>query len=179
MDIKKIPCGKKPPEEINVIIEIPSGSGPVKYEFDKEAGALMVDRLLNVSMSYPCNYGFIPNTLSDDGDPCDVLVVTEMPLVPGCVIPVRPVAVLLMEDESGGDEKILAVPTSKVSSQYDHIHSNFDLPQNLIGKITHFFENYKTLEKNKWVKVEGWANADKAKELIRKAIDRAKKKKGK
>ena len=123
-------------------------------------------------MTYPCNYGFIPGTLSDDGDPCDVLVIIDMPLVPGCVIPVRPIGVLLMEDESGLDEKILAVPTSKVCPQYDNIKSHFDLPQNILGKITHFFENYKTLEKDKWVKVEGWSNADKAKELIREAIAR-------
>jgi inorganic pyrophosphatase len=179
MDIKKIPFGKNPPEEINVVIEIPSGSDPVKYEFDKKSGALFVDRFLNVSMTYPGNYGFIPNTLSGDGDPCDVIVVADMPLIPGCVVSVRPIGVLLMEDESGQDEKILAVPTSKISTQYNNVKSYFDLPENMLGKITHFFENYKTLEKNKWVKVEGWADADKAKEMILKAIARAKSKKSK
>ena len=141
MDIKKIPCGANPPEEVNVLIEIPSGADPVKYELDKKSGALIVDRFLQVSMTYPCNYGFIPKTLSDDGDPTDVLVIVDMPLVPGCVIPVRPIGVLLMEDESGGDEKILAVPTEKICPHYAKIKSYFDLSQTMLCKITHFFEN--------------------------------------
>jgi len=174
MDIKKIPCGSAVPEEINVIIEIPSGSYPVKYEFDKDSGALFVDRFLQVSMTYPCNYGFIPNTLSGDGDPCDVLVIVDMPLVAGCVIPARPIGVLLMEDESGIDEKILAVPTKKANPHYANIESYLDLPQSVLDKITHFFENYKTLEKDKWVKIKGWADAQKAKKMILEAIDRAK-----
>jgi inorganic pyrophosphatase len=174
MDIKKIPCGANPPEEVNVLIEIPSGADPVKYELDKKSGALIVDRFLQVSMTYPCNYGFIPKTLSDDGDPTDVLVIVDMPLVPGCVIPVRPIGVLLMEDESGGDEKILAVPTEKICPHYAKIKSYFDLSQTMLCKITHFFENYKTLEKNKWVKIKGWGNAAKAKEMILESIARAK-----
>ena len=177
MDITRIPCGENPPEEVNVLIEIPSGSYPIKYEFDKKSGALFVDRLLQVSMSYPCNYGFIPKTLSEDGDPCDVLVIIGMPLIPGCVIPVRPIGVLLMEDEAGGDEKILAVPTNKTSSQHADITSYFDLPQSMLCKIIHFFENYKSLDKDKWVKVKGWGDATQAKEMIVKAIERAKKKK--
>ena len=176
MDITKIPCGDNPPEEVNVLIEIPSGSQPVKYELDKKSGALFVDRVLQVSMTYPCNYGFIPKTLSKDGDPCDVLVIMDMPLVAGSVIAVRAIGVLLMEDEAGGDEKILAVPTKKVSPHYVDIKSYFDLTQSMLCKIIHFFENYKSLEKNKWVKIKGWGDAAKAKEMILEAIDRRAKK---
>lgn len=172
MDIKKIPCGKNPPEEINVLIEITSGTAPVKYEFDKESGALFVDRFLQVSMSYPCNYGFIPNTLSGDGDACDVLVIADMPLMPGCVVPARPIGVLLMEDEAGVDEKILAVPTKKSNPYYASIDSYEDLPKVMLDRISHFFESYKKLDKDKWVKIQGWANADKAKELIKAAMTR-------
>lgn len=174
MNINNIPYGKNPPEEVNVLIEITSGTAPVKYEFDKQSGALFVDRFLNVSMTYPCNYGFIPNTLSGDGDPCDVLVIVDMPLIPGCVVPVRPIGVLLMEDESGTDEKILAVPTDKVHAYYSSVRSYEDLPKAMLDKISHFFEYYKKLDKNKWVKVQGWDGIEKAKELILASMTRAK-----
>lgn len=174
MDIKKIPVGKKAPEEVNVIIEVPAGSDPVKYEIDKESGAIFVDRFLSTAMHYPCDYGFIPHTLSDDGDPADVLVVGRYPVVAGAVIAVRPVGVLLMEDEAGMDEKILAVPTSKLTPFYDNIKEYTDLPKILLDQIKHFFEHYKDLEPNKWVKVTGWKGSKEAQELITKAIEAAK-----
>lgn len=172
MDIQKISSGKNVPEEINVIIEISGNSYPIKYELDKESGTLFVDRFIQTSMVYPCNYGFIPHTLSDDGDPTDVLVIVDMPLVPGCVIPARPIGVLLMEDESGFDEKILAVPTTKAYPYYKNIESYKDLPEIIIEKIEHFFKNYKALEKEKWVKIIGWENKERAKELITEARER-------
>ncbi len=174
VDLKKIEIGTNPPEEVNVIIEIPAGSNPVKYEFDKASGALFVDRFIQVAMHYPCNYGFIPHTLSYDGDPCDVLVISDFPVVPGSVIQARPIGVLLMEDESGFDEKILAVPTTKLSQYYIDIKSYKDLPDIVVQRITHFFENYKILEQNKWVKVQGWKDADHAKHKINESIARAK-----
>ncbi|MEZ5691241.1 MAG: inorganic diphosphatase [Rickettsiales bacterium] len=173
MDISKIPAGKNPPHNVNVIIEVPQGSLPIKYEIDKDSGALFVDRFLQTPMFYPCNYGFIPQTLSGDGDPADVLVVGAYPLTPSSVIAVRPVGVLMMEDESGQDEKILAVPQSKLTPLYDEIASYSDLPDSLIAQIKHFFEHYKDLEKGKWVKVTGWDNAEKAGQLIQEAIERA------
>lgn len=173
MDLTKIPAGKNPPHEINVVIEVPLGGYPVKYEIDKDSCALFVDRFLHTSMVYPCNYGFIPHTLSGDGDPCDVLVVSEIPVVPGCVIACRPIGVLMMNDESGEDEKILAVPISKLNPFYDNIKSYSDLPEILIQKISHFFEHYKDLEKGKWVKVTGWADSEKAQQLIQEAQVRA------
>jgi inorganic pyrophosphatase len=173
MDISKISSGKKLPHEINVIIEIPGGGQPVKYEFDKESGALFVDRFMQVSMSYPCNYGFIPHTLSEDGDPCDVLVLVDTPVIPGCVIKARPIGVLMMEDEAGFDEKILAVPMEKEHPYYANIKSYKDLPEITLRKIKHFFENYKSLEEGKWVKVKDWEDADKAKELITRSVERA------
>lgn len=175
MDIKKIKIGEKAPDEFNVIIEIPAQEGHIKYEFDKDAGVIIVDRFNKAPMYYPCNYGFIPHTLSNDGDPCDVLVLTNFPIIPGCVIKVRPVAVLLMTDESGEDEKILAVPTTKIDSSFDHIKDINDINKNITERIQHFFENYKKLDKNKWVKVEGWKDCATAKTLINKSIVRAKK----
>ncbi len=172
MDLVKIAAGKNPPHEVNVVIEVPLGGDPVKYEMDKESGAVFVDRFLHTSMQYPCNYGFIPHTLSGDGDPADVLVVGTLPVIPGCVLAARPIGVLLMEDESGQDEKILAVPTSKLDPFYDNIKSYKDLPESFIAKIAHFFEHYKDLEKGKWVKVIGWDDAPKAFELIREAMMR-------
>lgn len=172
MDLVKVPVGKNPPHEVNVVIEVPLGGDPVKYEMDKESGAVFVDRFLHTSMQYPCNYGFIPHTLSGDGDPADVLVVGSLPVIPGCVIAVRPIGVLLMEDESGVDEKILAVPTTKLDPFYANIQSYKDLPESFIAKISHFFEHYKDLEKGKWVKVLGWDDAPKAMELIREAMVR-------
>ncbi|MBP9792353.1 MAG: inorganic diphosphatase [Rickettsiales bacterium] len=177
MDINKISYGKDAPKEVNVIIEIAGNSDPVKYEICKDSGALFVDRFVQTSMHYPCNYGFIPHTLSEDGDPTDVLVIVDMPLVPGCVIPVRPIGVLLMEDESGLDEKILAVPTKKSHPLYKNIESYKDLEEITIEKIEHFFRNYKALEKDKWVKIIGWDDKNKAQELITEAIERNKTKK--
>lgn len=171
MFLDKIPATTKN-GDFNVIIEIPMNGSPVKYEFDKDASAIIVDRFMQVSMSYPCNYGFIPHTLSNDGDPADVLVITQYPVIPGAIITVRPVGVLMMEDESGMDEKILAVPISKLDITFDYIQNIDDVPEMLKEKINHFFEHYKKLEKNKWVKVVGWKNADKAKEIIAEAIAR-------
>ncbi|MCE3255641.1 MAG: inorganic pyrophosphatase [Rickettsiaceae bacterium] len=175
MDISKISPGKNLPEQINVIIEVPMNSDPVKYEMDKESGAIFVDRFLATPMFYPCNYGFIPGTLSDDGDPADVLVVSDYPVIPGSVIAAKPVGVLIMEDEKGMDEKILAVPAKKLNSQFENVENYTDLPASLIGKISHFFERYKDLEKGKWVKIKGFEDASKAKELILEAYQRAEK----
>lgn len=171
MFIDKIPAKTKD-GNFNVIIEIAANSSPVKYEFDKDSGAIMVDRFMQVAMSYPCNYGFIPHSLSGDGDPADVLVMSQYPVMGGAVIAVRPVGVLLMEDESGVDEKILAVPISKLDVAYDHIKDIDDVPAVMKERIMHFFENYKKLEKNKWVKIIGWDNAAKARILIEEAINR-------
>lgn len=170
MDISKVPVGKDAPWDVNVIIEVPMGSEPIKYEICKDSGALYVDRFLHTAMVYPCNYGFIPHTLSGDGDPADVLVVGRRPLMPGCVLAVRPIGVLLMEDEGGQDEKILAVPQSRLHPFFHDVKSYKDLPPILIEQIAHFFEHYKDLEKNKWVKVLGWKDAEVAAELIQQAI---------
>ena len=170
MSINDIPAGKNLPEEINVIIEIPANSSPVKYEVDKDTGALMVDRFMATPMFYPCNYGYIPNTLSEDGDPLDVLVVTPYPLINGAVIRCRPVGVLKMEDESGLDAKLMAVPVDKLSTIYQDVKEATDLPPLLLQQVEHFFENYKDLEKGKWVKVQGWADAEEAKSEIEKAV---------
>ena len=170
MSINDIPAGKNIPDEINVIIEIPANSDPVKYEVDKETGALMVDRFMATSMFYPCNYGYIPNTLSEDGDPLDVLVPTPYPLINGAVIKCRPVGVLKMEDESGIDAKLIAVPVDKLSVIYREVQQATDLPALLLQQIEHFFEHYKDLEKGKWVKVQGWADAAEAKAEIVKSV---------
>ena len=176
MRIDAISIGKNPPDEVNVIIEVPVGGEPIKYEMDKDAGTLVVDRFLYTAMRYPGNYGFIPHTLSDDGDPCDVLVANTRAIVPGAVIAVRPVGVLFMEDEAGGDEKIIAVPTSKLTQRYDKVINYRDLPEITLQQIQHFFEHYKDLEPKKWVKVLRWGNADEARKLIVEGIERAKKK---
>ena len=176
MDISKIPVGRNPPWDINAIIEIPLGGEPVKYELDKDSGAMFVDRFLHTAMFYPANYGFIPHTLSGDGDPCDVLVANTRAIVPGAVMSVRPVGVLLMEDEAGGDEKIIAVPSSKLTQRYDKIRNVGDLPEITVQQIQHFFEHYKDLEKGKWVKVLKWGDAAEAHKLIVEGIERAKKK---
>lgn len=156
MSYADIPAGKNPPNDVNAIIEIPANSNPVKYEVDKDTNALMVDRFLSTAMIYPCNYGYIPQTLSDDGDPLDLMVLTPEPLVHGAVIRCRPVGMLMMTDEAGIDAKILAVPVSKLTKRYDPVQSIDDLPQDLLATIGHFFEQYKALEPKKWVKVEGW-----------------------
>jgi len=173
MDISKIPTGKNPPHDINVVIEIPQGGAPVKYELDKDSGALFVDRFVHTAMFYPANYGFVPNTLSDDGDPADVLVVTPAAIVPGVVVRSRPIGALLMDDESGSDEKILAVPVDKLHPYFTSIKTYKDLPPILIEQIEHFFTHYKDLEKGKWVKVTGWVGPEEAGALIQTAMDRA------
>ena len=174
MRIDAISIGVDPPREVNVIIEVPVGGEPIKYEMDKEAGTLVVDRFLYTEMRYPGNYGFIPHTLSNDGDPCDVLVANTRAIVPGAVISVRPVGVLLMEDEAGGDEKIIAVPTSKLTQRYDKVKNYNDLPDITLQQIQHFFEHYKDLEPGKWVKVLRWGGAEDAHQLILEGIARAK-----
>ena len=175
MRIDAISVGKNPPDDVNVIVEVPVGGHPIKYEMDKEAGALVVDRFLYTAMRYPGNYGFIPHTLSGDGDPCDVLVANTRAIVAGACISVRPVGVLLMEDEAGLDEKIIAVPSSKLTKRYDKVQNYSDLPDITLKQIEHFFEHYKDLEPGKWVKLTGWGDAARAKELIVEAIERAKK----
>jgi inorganic pyrophosphatase len=172
MRINAISTGINPPHDVNVIIEVPVGGDPIKYEMDKDAGTLVVDRFLYTAMRYPGNYGFIPHTLSDDGDPCDVLVANTHAIVPGAVMSVRPLGVLLMEDEAGGDEKIIAVPSSKLTQHYERVRSYGDLPDITLQQIQHFFEHYKDLEPGKWVKVQGWGNAGEAKALIADAIER-------
>ena len=174
MRIDAIPVGDNPPHEVNVLIEVPTGGEPIKYEMDKEAGTMFVDRFLYTPMRYPGNYGFIPHTLSDDGDPIDVLVPTQRPIMPGAVMSCRPIGVLTMEDEAGMDEKIIAVPTSKLTRRYDEILEVKDLPEITLKQISHFFEHYKDLEDDKWVKIQGWGDAAKAREMIEEAISRAK-----
>ncbi|MCK8788028.1 inorganic diphosphatase [Roseomonas sp. NAR14] len=174
MNLDAIPVGKNPPEDLNVIVEVPIGGEPIKYEMDKEAGTLVVDRFLYTPMRYPGNYGFVPHTLSDDGDPIDVLIANTRPIVPGAVISVRPVGVLRMEDDGGIDEKIIAVPSTKLTRRYEKVANYTDLPQITLDQILHFFEHYKDLEPGKWVKVSGWGDADEAKRLIREAVERAK-----
>ncbi|HWW49184.1 MAG TPA: inorganic diphosphatase [Xanthobacteraceae bacterium] len=174
MRIDAIPIGNNPPHEVNVVIEVPVGGEPIKYELDKEAGTLFVDRFLYTAMRYPGNYGFIPHTLSDDGDPCDVLIANTRAIIPGAVMRVRPVGVLYMEDEAGGDEKIIAVPASKLTQRYENVKSYRDLPQITLQQIQHFFEHYKDLEPNKWVKVIRWGDTEDAQKLILEAIERAK-----
>ncbi|MDB5407112.1 MAG: ppa [Rhodospirillales bacterium] len=173
MNIDKIAIGRAPPYDINVVIEIPQGGEPVKYEFDKESGALMVDRFLHTAMFYPGNYGFIPHTLAADGDPCDVLVVGQTPVVPGAVIRSRPVGALLMEDEAGMDDKIIAVPADALHPYYTGVRSYEDLPQILCDQIGHFFNHYKDLEHGKWVKIVRWAGPEEAAELVNQSIARA------
>ena len=173
MDIAKIKVGENPPHDINAIIEIPQGGHPVKYEMDKSSGALFVDRFLHTSMIYPGNYGFIPHTLSLDGDPCDVLVVGQFPVASGAVILSRPIGALLMRDEHGFDEKILAVPVDKLHPFYSQVKSYEDLPSILCDQIAHFFAHYRDLEKGKWASVVKWVNADESKKLILESIERA------
>ncbi len=171
MDISKIPVGKNPPEDIYVVIEIPQGSG-IKYEVDKESGAIFVDRFLYTAMYYPFNYGFIPNTLAEDGDPTDVLVISSEPVVPGSVIRSRPIGMLEMEDEEGIDTKIIAVPVSKLDKTFDNIKSVNDLPEAVLNKIKHFFEHYKELEPGKWVEVKSFKGVEEALKDIENSIKR-------
>ncbi|WP_417354542.1 inorganic diphosphatase [Gallaecimonas pentaromativorans] len=176
MSLNQVTAGKNIPDEINVIIEIPANASPIKYEVDKDSGAIFVDRFMSTPMFYPCNYGYVNHTLSLDGDPVDVLVPTPYPLIPGAVIRCRPVGVLKMTDESGEDAKVVAVPVSKLTKIYDDVKDVTDLPELLKNQITHFFERYKELEPGKWVKVEGWADAAAAKEEIMTSFERAQQK---
>jgi inorganic pyrophosphatase len=172
MRIDAIPLGSNPPHEVNVIIEVPVGGEPIKYELDKEAGTLVVDRFLYTAMRYPGNYGFIPHTLSSDGDPCDVLIANTRAIVPGAVIAVRPVGVLVMEDEAGPDEKIIAVPAARLTRRYDGVHQTADLPRITLQQIEHFFQHYKDLEESKWVKIVRWGDAAEARRMILQAHER-------
>jgi len=174
MRIEAIAIGDNPPDDVNVIIEVSVGGQPIKYELDKDAGTLVVDRFLHTPMTYPGNYGFVPHTLSEDGDPIDVLVCNTRQLIPGCVINVRPIGALLMEDDSGKDEKIVAVPSSHLTKRYDGVDNFSDLPEITLQQIQHFFEHYKDLEPGKWVKIGDWMGADVARQLISDAIERAK-----
>ncbi len=170
MNIDLIPSGSNPPHSVNVLIEVPIGGEPVKYEFDKKSGAIFVDRILHTSMRYPTNYGFIPQTLCDDGDPLDCLVMTRWPLIPGSVIRARPVAVLQLEDEAGGDEKLLAVPETKTSPYYADVMEGSDLPAIVLQQIEHFFTHYKDLEPEKWVRVGKWGDASAARKVVMDSI---------
>lgn len=172
MILDRVSSGKNVPNDINVIIEIPSHSDPVKYEVDKETGAMFVDRFMGTAMHYPCNYGYVPQTLSEDGDPVDVLVVTPIPVISGSVIRVRPLGMLCMTDEAGKDSKIIAVPVDKLSSLYTHMNTMRDLPKALLDSIAHFFDHYKDLEPGKWVKIDGWVDAEEAKQEILDSIER-------
>jgi inorganic pyrophosphatase len=169
LNIKNIPTGKNPPEELNVFIEIPKDNN-IKYELDKDSGVIMVDRFLYTAMSYPFNYGFVPNTLADDGDPLDVLVLSEHAVMPGTVIPSHVIGMLEMDDEEGGDTKILAVPTAKVDPLYGIYTDITDVPEAIKNKVKHFFENYKTLEPKKWVKIKEWKDKSVALEAVKKSM---------
>lgn len=171
MDISKVAVGDNPPHEVNVVIEVPLRSDPIKYEFDKDSGSMFVDRFLSTPMFYPCNYGFVPHTLADDGDAVDVMVVGRMPVHPGSILPVRVIGVLELEDEAGGDEKVLAVPAPKITKVYSKVESWQDIPELDLDRIKHFFVHYKDLEANKWTKVGNWRDADVAGDIIMKAID--------
>jgi inorganic pyrophosphatase len=172
MGLDLVPTGKNPPDEINVIIEIPKDADPVKYEVDKASGAIFVDRILSTPMRYPCNYGYVPHTVCGDGDPADVLVILPLPLIPGSVIRCRPVGVLKMSDEAGSDEKILAVPVDKVFAGYSHIDDIGKVSKHWLERIGHFFEHYKDLEPGKWVKLDGWGDAAEAKRILLESMAR-------
>jgi inorganic pyrophosphatase len=173
MDLTKIPAGRAPPHDVNVVVEIPQGGEPVKYELDKVSGAVFVDRFLHTAMFYPGNYGFVPHTLAEDGDPIDVLIVGPVPVVPGAVVRCRPIGALLMEDEQGPDEKIIAVPVDALHPYYGDVRSYRDLPPILCDQIAHFFRHYKDLEAGKWVNFKRWAEAEEAAMLITSAMARA------
>ncbi|MGO7079256.1 inorganic diphosphatase [Rhizobium johnstonii] len=172
MHIDAISVGKKPPDDVNVIVEVPVDGRSIKYEMDMEAGALVVNRFLSTSMTYPGNYGFVPHTLSQDGDPIDVLIANTWPLVAGCVINVRPIGVLVMEDDGDKDEKIIAVPVAKLTRCYDKVENYTDLPEIFVKQIEHFFSHYKDLEPGKWVKVANWQDVNVAKKMISDAVGR-------
>ena len=174
MRLDAIPIGDNPPHEVNVVVEVPLGGEPIKYELDKASGTLFVDRFLYTAMRYPGNYGFIPHTLSDDGDPCDVLIANTRPIAPGAVMSARPIGVLRMEDEAGGDEKIIAVPSSRLTPRYVDVHEYTYLQEMTWRRIEHFFVHYKDLDPTKWAKIAGWGDAAAARQLITEAINRAK-----
>lgn len=171
MNLKSISPGENAPHEVNVIIEVPTGGEPIKYEFDETIGALVVDRFLYTPMRYPGNYGFVPNTLSGDGDPCDVLVANTRGLIPGSLISVRPIGVLIMQDEAGHDEKIIAVPSTRLTKRYERVQEASDLPEITLQQIEHFFAHYKDLEENKWVKIVRWGDAAEARAMIQQGFD--------
>ena len=172
MGVECIAVGKEVPNDVNVVIEIPSNSSPIKYEFDKESNMMMVDRFLGTAMFYPCEYGFIPHTLSEDGDPVDVLVISPYPLLAGSVIRCRPVGMLRMTDESGKDAKILAVPVNKLTTRYQHVQAPEDIGKELLNAIGHFFLHYKDLEPGKWAKIDGWEGVASARQEILSSITR-------
>lgn len=174
MRLDAVSIGDNPPHDVNVVIEVPIGGEPIKYEMDKDSGALVVDRFLYTAMRYPGNYGFIPHTLSGDGDPCDVIVANTRAIVPGAIISCRIVGVLLMEDEAGGDEKLIGVPSSWLTKRYDNVQNHTDLPEITLQQIEHFFANYKALEDGKWVKIIRWGDAEEARSMILQGIERAK-----
>jgi len=174
MRLDAVSIGENPPHDVNVVIEVPIGGEPIKYEMDKEAGALVVDRFLYTAMRYPGNYGFIPHTLSGDGDPCDVIVANTRAIAPGAIMSCRIVGVLVMEDEAGGDEKLIAVPSSKLTQRYDHVADYTDLPAITLAQIEHFFSHYKDLEPGKWVKIVRWGHAEEARKMVLEGIERAK-----
>ena len=172
MNLDRVGSGRDIPNDVNVIIEIPMNADPIKYEVDKETGALFVDRFIGTAMHYPCNYGYVPHTISDDGDPVDVLVITPFPLQPGVVVRCRPIGVLQMEDEAGGDAKLLAVPIDRILPWYRHWRKPEDIAPERLQQIRHFFEHYKDLEAGKWVKVVGWAGPEAAAAEIVDGIER-------
>lgn len=174
MALDLVPTGKDVPHDVNVIIEIPKDADPVKYEVDKATGAIFVDRILSTPMRYPCNYGYIPHTLCGDGDPADVLVILPLPLVPGSVIRCRPVGVMMMQDEAGSDEKLLAVPVDKVFNGYSHVHDISQVSKHWLERIGHFFQHYKDLEPGKWVKISGWGDAAQARQIVMDSVERFK-----
>jgi inorganic pyrophosphatase len=174
MNLAAVPIGVDPPNLVNVVIEVPIGGEPIKYEMHKPSGALMVDRFLYTAMRYPGNYGFIPHTLSGDGDPCDVLIANTRALSPGVIMSVRIVGVMVMEDEAGGDEKLIGVPAPKLTQRYDHVQNLTDLPEITLKQIEHFFTHYKDLEPGKWVKIVRWGNAEAGRQMVLEGIERAK-----
>jgi inorganic pyrophosphatase len=175
MSLNLVDAGRDLANDINVVIEIPMHADPIKYEVDKSTGALFVDRFVSTAMHYPCNYGYVPQTLSDDGDPVDVLVITPFALMPGVVVRVRPIGILKMTDEGGGDTKLLAVPIDKLTPLYRHVETVHDLPELVISQITHFFQHYKDLEPGKWVKIDGWGSPEEAKAEVRAGVKAYKK----
>jgi inorganic pyrophosphatase len=174
MNLDALTIGADPPREVNVLIEVPIGGEPIKYEIDKASGALVVDRFLYTAMRYPGNYGFVPHTLSEDGDPCDVVVANTRAIVPGAIMACRIVGVLIMQDEHGGDEKLIAVPASRLTQRYDNVQNYTDIPSITIQQIEHFFAHYKDLEPGKWVKISRWGDAEEARRMLMEGIERAK-----